>query len=1345
MPKTKKRGKGGGGKDEKERPLLTVQGVLRLEKSFVTARHEDADVMKVKKSDAEKAEEIKLIPGHSEHDLVDYKAGYDIGPSNPFPTNEPEAKIFEEQRKAEARTEAFEELKKASEADKQKFRQENLIPENELKPPGDENDDDGGGNVSDKDKSKSAAADPKQLDPDNPENYFLPQDLTDEPGFHNDKPLDFRTPVGKIRSQPFDPKSIDFFFQTESAEASPKVVEAVDAGDESSQEPMEVEPPSQIEVEMEDSNSQQESHLGPSQMKPLPDEQNFGKDMALSVALEMEEKRRTMPKTTTTTTETPPEESFDDEAVVYSLDELEQMKAREESELKNMATNVQGPKITEQQLSQVQKEKDDYDAKRLLDAYWQFVKENPGDFNGWTYLLQHVESVDILDEIRSAYNEFLPLYPYCYAYWIRYSDTEVKHEHWQRALAILHRGLEAIPLSVDLWVSYLNLYHKMYKTTEDFDNLFREQCQRAILTAGLDFKSDVLWEHYIDYELERKNFKHITEIFAKLVAVPTKLFNKHWDNLIAHVRDHHPRDILDYENYDKLRKITCQELGLTYRPDPVIEPSSVREVVLPEDKLKAGMKERIVASLVLDHEATEEAVDQRLRFEEKIKRPYFHVRPMDLKQLKNWDSYLDFEIKQGNHERIVVLFERCLIPCAKYEQFWAKYATYMESHHKSNSASAKKSDQVQDDKEEDRSVLLRKAKWSFGTGLTNVEDIRKRRCMWTLRGWKETDKEGNEIMVAEEIPEQKESKESDSKAPEKTSEEKEIDDEMASVCKTTWSGQEGQEAVRNVYKRACFVHCPNRAMIHLKFAAFEEEVGNLDGAREVLNKILAKYPLLIEASMQLIDIERRSGNTDKAVDLYRKLMKRIPANRKSIRTWVAMKLSRFQFKVCNEPDKALTTLRSALKKDRGDPRLYSQIIDICYQRTPVDIQGVTAAIELALLSTDLNSMQKLAFVKRKVEFMQEFGDVARYREANDQIKTYKALCAVDLKAEAKKRKELEREEARLKELEEIKAKTKAMANLKGKLAESEGRLMCTQCQAAMYPNAEGVYEFENFVPGVQNNASTAFGRPEKAANVANNADNADNIDDDGIIDLLDMEIPEEQEEAIKKTLEEKTKYKEVAPTWELNIETYGYGKRRKVYDPDYEHVESAKFKEYERLEGEGYDESLKDKDHDKLKNIHAPGLGSNPNPKTKKVNVAKMKKYDESAAASSSAKFTTSDYIVPPKVPQLQLGPGIGPVRPGGGDGGDGDAPIHDNQIFELPPELANPQKAPCVNVPEWFVKEGGELCLSDTKNGLSTIRYWPKFLSEKGNALMFKRLRKYCKWHQKQVLTNQNIYENLF
>ena len=109
-------------------------------------------------------------------------------------------------------------------------------------------------------------------------------------------------------------------------------------------------------------------------------------------------------------------------------------------------------------------------------------------------------------------------------------------------------------------------------------------------------------------------------------------------------------------------------------PDPAIETEAKRDVQFPEDRLKAGMKERIVATVVASHEKCEAEVDKRLSYESKIKRPYFHVKPLDLKQLRNWDVYLDFEMEEGDHERIVVLFERCLIPAAAYEQFWVKYA-----------------------------------------------------------------------------------------------------------------------------------------------------------------------------------------------------------------------------------------------------------------------------------------------------------------------------------------------------------------------------------------------------------------------------------------------------------------------------------------------------------------------------------------------------------------------------------------------------------------------------------------------------------------------------------------------
>jgi len=72
-------------------------------------------------------------------------------------------------------------------------------------------------------------------------------------------------------------------------------------------------------------------------------------------------------------------------------------------------------------------------------------------------------------------------------------------------------------------------------------------------------------------------------------------------------------------------------------------------------------------------------VQKRWEFEMEIKRPYFHVKPLDQFQLKNWRKYLDFEESQGDFYRIYTLYERCLVSCALYEEFWERYAKYLAS------------------------------------------------------------------------------------------------------------------------------------------------------------------------------------------------------------------------------------------------------------------------------------------------------------------------------------------------------------------------------------------------------------------------------------------------------------------------------------------------------------------------------------------------------------------------------------------------------------------------------------------------------------------------------------------
>jgi pre-mRNA-processing factor 39 len=93
-----------------------------------------------------------------------------------------------------------------------------------------------------------------------------------------------------------------------------------------------------------------------------------------------------------------------------------------------------------------------------------------------------------------------------------------------------------------------------------------------------------------------------------------------------------------------------------------------------------AMRENIIKEHKKFFKDTEEKVQARWKYEDSIKRPYFHMKPLERGQLRNWSDYLAHEIKrshrdkekgnEGNDTGIEILFERCLIACALYEEFW---------------------------------------------------------------------------------------------------------------------------------------------------------------------------------------------------------------------------------------------------------------------------------------------------------------------------------------------------------------------------------------------------------------------------------------------------------------------------------------------------------------------------------------------------------------------------------------------------------------------------------------------------------------------------------------------------
>ena len=84
-----------------------------------------------------------------------------------------------------------------------------------------------------------------------------------------------------------------------------------------------------------------------------------------------------------------------------------------------------------------------------------------------------------------------------------------------------------------------------------------------------------------------------------------------------------------------------------------------------------------------------------------------------------------------------------MIPCALYEQFWAKYARYLEKAHK------EKRDVPRVVEEEVGEDGIRKARSAFNTGLDKVDELQERRTTWTMRGWRETLKDETLVFMGE--------------------------------------------------------------------------------------------------------------------------------------------------------------------------------------------------------------------------------------------------------------------------------------------------------------------------------------------------------------------------------------------------------------------------------------------------------------------------------------------------------------------------------------------------------------------------------------------------------------------
>ncbi|XP_029163575.1 pre-mRNA-processing factor 39 isoform X1 [Nylanderia fulva] len=515
-----------------------------------------------------------------------------------------------------------------------------------------------------------------------------------------------------------------------------------------------------------------------------------------------------------------------------------------------------------------------------LEKYWKAVNEDPSDFTGWTYLLQYVDQENDAEAAREAYTKFLERYPYCYGYWRKFADYEKKKGNPENVQMVFDQGLKAISLSVDLWLHYINHCKTVHEKDEE---KLREQYERAIQACGLEFRSDRLWESYIKWELEGKRLSRVTALYDRLLSTPTLGYISHFEAFQEFVSSNLPNRILSVDDFLALRA----EVKALLKSDDTTATSAADDAppgeepppheVPPTDEETRAIREKIISSRRKMHKANVNAVAARWSYEEGIKRPYFHVKPLERCQLKNWKEYLDYEIEQKDQNRIIILFERCLIACALYDEFWMRFVRYLES----------------------------------------------------LKG-------------------------------------------------------DNTEKIRDVYSRACMVHHPKKPNLHLQWAIFEEGQDNFEKAADILENIDNALPNMLQVAYRRINLERRRGDLEKACTLYENYISN--SKNRTIANNIAVKYARFLCKVKNDVDKAIKVLMKATDKDKDNPRLYLQLIDLAMQRTPVDTLEIVGYMDMFIEREHADLEQRVLFAQRKVEFLEDFSpDIRQVLKAHEQF------------------------------------------------------------------------------------------------------------------------------------------------------------------------------------------------------------------------------------------------------------------------------------------------------------------------------------------------------------------------
>ncbi|KAL6197344.1 hypothetical protein ACLB2K_032953 [Fragaria x ananassa] len=305
------------------------------------------------------------------------------------------------------------------------------------------------------------------------------------------------------------------------------------------------------------------------------------------------------------------------------------------------------------------------------------IRRASPDFDHWTSLISQIEnsSPDDIEKLCSVYDSFLAEFPLCHGYWRTYADHKMRLCSIDKVVEVFERAVQAATYCVSLWLDYCVFSMSCFEDPADIRRLFK----RGMSFVGKDYACYTLWDKYIEFEYSQQEWSSLAQIYIQALRFPTKKLHVYYASLkkLATLFEEEMKSQSNSTVDLHFEAVVDGEVPRFFGDDEI--SLVVKDLLDPA--IGSGRSKALQRYIYIGKQLYQKAcqLDEKIgNFEINIKRSYFHVKELDAGQLENWHRYLDYVEMQGDFDWAVKLYERCLIPCANYPDFWMRYVDFME-------------------------------------------------------------------------------------------------------------------------------------------------------------------------------------------------------------------------------------------------------------------------------------------------------------------------------------------------------------------------------------------------------------------------------------------------------------------------------------------------------------------------------------------------------------------------------------------------------------------------------------------------------------------------------------------